>query len=109
MSDAGWARGLTPSGIRHLASGISAAGGCRELRCQDLLNTTLVVAYVGLGSNVGDRKAKLEEALRRLDGVEGICVTRVSSIRETRPVGKTDQPDFLNAVAEIETRLEPGA
>jgi 2-amino-4-hydroxy-6-hydroxymethyldihydropteridine diphosphokinase len=62
-----------------------------------------VFAYIGLGSNLGDRRAMIADALERLHP------TRVSSVVETEPWGKTDQPRFLNAVAEIETDLEPSA
>jgi len=61
------------------------------------------IAYVGLGSNLGDRRALIAGALDRLRP------RRVSSIVETEPWGVTDQPRFLNAVAEIETELAPGA
>lgn len=60
-----------------------------------------VRAYIGLGSNVGDRRATIEAALRELSP------RRVSGIVETEPWGRTDQPRFLNAVAEIETALDP--
>jgi len=60
-----------------------------------------VRAFIGLGSNLGDRQATLEAALRRL------APLRVSRLVETEPWGRTDQPRFLNAVAELETGLEP--
>jgi 2-amino-4-hydroxy-6-hydroxymethyldihydropteridine diphosphokinase len=60
-----------------------------------------IFAYIGLGSNLGDRRATIQEALQDLRP------RRVSAIVETEPWGKTDQPRFLNAVAEIETDLEP--
>jgi 2-amino-4-hydroxy-6-hydroxymethyldihydropteridine diphosphokinase len=66
-----------------------------------------VRAYVGLGSNLGEREATLRDALARLDEVEGIDVVAVSSFRETDPVGKVDQPRFLNAAAAVETSLGP--
>jgi 2-amino-4-hydroxy-6-hydroxymethyldihydropteridine diphosphokinase len=59
----------------------------------------LTRAYVGLGSNLGDR----EHAIRR--AAERIGATRLSELRETEPWGYGDQPDFLNAVAEVETEL----
>jgi 2-amino-4-hydroxy-6-hydroxymethyldihydropteridine diphosphokinase len=62
-------------------------------------------AYVGLGSNLGDRERNVENALARLEA-EGWLVSR-SSVRETDPVGVTDQPKFLNAAAELRTELEP--
>jgi 2-amino-4-hydroxy-6-hydroxymethyldihydropteridine diphosphokinase len=66
------------------------------------------LAYVGLGSNLGDRRGLIREALKRLGRIDGVRVLKRSRIIETDPVGKTDQPKFLNAVAEVETRLEPG-
>jgi 2-amino-4-hydroxy-6-hydroxymethyldihydropteridine diphosphokinase len=62
-------------------------------------------AFVGLGSNVGDRRATLERALELLR--ERVDVRAVSSVRETEPWGVVDQPMFLNAAAEIETELTP--
>jgi len=62
-----------------------------------------VFAYIGLGSNLGDRRAMIAGALERLRS------RRVSTIVETEPWGVVDQPRFLNAVAEMETDLEPPA
>lgn len=67
------------------------------------------LAYVGLGSNLGDRRGLIREALKRLGRIDGIRVLKRSRIIETDPVGNTAQPKFLNAVAEVETRLEPGS
>jgi 2-amino-4-hydroxy-6-hydroxymethyldihydropteridine diphosphokinase len=64
-------------------------------------------AFLGLGSNLGDRKQNLLSALRLLDGMEGIKVEEVSSVYETEPWGVLDQPLFLNMVAEISTSLDP--
>jgi 2-amino-4-hydroxy-6-hydroxymethyldihydropteridine diphosphokinase len=64
-------------------------------------------AYVGLGSNLGDREQTLRAALHELAGSDGIEVLQVSSFRETEPVGYLDQPRFLNGVAVLETALEP--
>jgi 2-amino-4-hydroxy-6-hydroxymethyldihydropteridine diphosphokinase len=66
-----------------------------------------VRAYVGLGSNLGEREATLREALARLGEIDGIAVVAISSFRETDPVGNVDQPRFVNAAAEIETSLGP--
>lgn len=63
--------------------------------------------YIGLGSNIGDRRGALESALARLQGREGIEVTAVSSAWETSPVGPVAQADFLNAAAELKTSLAP--
>jgi len=62
-------------------------------------------AFVGLGSNLGDRERTLRAALDLLGRRPGVHVQRVSSFRETAPVGYVDQPDFLNAAAEVETTL----
>lgn len=60
----------------------------------------LLNAYVGMGSNLGDRAGYLLLAVRGMLEA-GISVTRLSSIYETAPVGLIDQPTFLNMVAEI--------
>lgn len=67
----------------------------------------MATAFLGLGSNLGDRESNIHEAVGRISGQHGIRVVRISSTYETAPVGYTDQPDFLNAVAEIETDLSP--
>ena len=65
--------------------------------------------YLGLGSNVGDRRAHLRAALDLL-AEHGVEVEAVSGTYETEPVGEIlDQPDFLNAAARIRTELEPEA
>lgn len=66
-----------------------------------------VTAYVGLGANLGDRRAALQAALRGLAAHPQVRLARVSSLYETAPVGVTDQPEFLNAVAAVETTLAP--
>ena len=68
---------------------------------------TRVRAFVGLGSNLGEREATLRQALDALGSTDGIAVVAVSSFRETDPVGLVDQPRFVNAAAELETRLAP--
>lgn len=62
-------------------------------------------AFVGLGSNLGDRERTLRAALDLLGRRPEVRVRRVSSFRETAPVGYVDQPDFLNAAAEVDTTL----
>jgi len=68
-----------------------------------------VRCYIGLGSNLGDPAAQLRLALTALDQVEGISLQRCSAFYRTRPWGRTSQPDFINAVAEISCRLEASA
>ncbi len=65
--------------------------------------------FIGLGGNLGDREALLAEALRKLDTTPGITVAAVSSLYETKPVGLTAQPDFLNLVVKLQTNLPPYA
>ena len=63
--------------------------------------------YLGLGSNVGDRREGLQRAVERLP-VHGVRVLASSSVYETEPVGEVlDQRDFLNACVRVETGLEP--
>jgi 2-amino-4-hydroxy-6-hydroxymethyldihydropteridine diphosphokinase len=63
--------------------------------------------HLGLGSNVGDRRAHLQAAVDALPGV-GVRVLASSSVYDTEPVGEViDQPEFLNAVVRISTSLEP--
>jgi len=63
------------------------------------------ITYLGLGSNVGDRMSFLTQAISRL-AREGI-VRKISSVHETPPWGKTDQPAFLNACVEFQTSQSP--
>jgi len=65
-------------------------------------------AYLSLGSNLGDRLEFLAGAVRLLESSR-TWVQRVSSVYETLPQGKTDQPNFLNIALEVETDLEPAA
>ena len=69
----------------------------------------MVRAYVGLGSNIGDRERMLWSAVHMLTFNPEVDVAAVSSIRETDPVGLEDQPRFLNAAAAIDTELGPRA
>lgn len=62
---------------------------------------------LGLGSNLGDRRANLEEAVRRLGKTGGISVLKTSSFYESAPVDYSDQPDFMNAAAAVDTSLKP--
>jgi 2-amino-4-hydroxy-6-hydroxymethyldihydropteridine diphosphokinase len=64
-------------------------------------------AYLGLGGNLGDPAQSMAAALRMLDGDPMTEVVAVSSLYRTPPWGKTDQPDFLNATAEVLTGHSP--
>jgi 2-amino-4-hydroxy-6-hydroxymethyldihydropteridine diphosphokinase len=64
-------------------------------------------AFLGIGSNLGDRLANLQAAVDLLGATPGVRVVRSSRVYETAPVGPA-QPDFLNIVVDIETSLDPG-
>lgn len=64
------------------------------------------VVYLGLGSNVGDREAQLQEALGKLEAPD-LRLQRVSSVYETEPIGLREQAWFLNLAAEFRTDLFP--
>jgi 2-amino-4-hydroxy-6-hydroxymethyldihydropteridine diphosphokinase len=66
-------------------------------------------AYVGVGSNLGDREATIRRALELVDACPGLEVVRVSTLRETEPWGYADQPSFLNGAAVVNTSLPPAA
>jgi 2-amino-4-hydroxy-6-hydroxymethyldihydropteridine diphosphokinase len=66
----------------------------------------MTLAYLGLGSNLGDRERNLGEARRLLEEA-GARVLRASAIHETEPYGVIDQPRFLNQVVEVEWRRGP--
>jgi 2-amino-4-hydroxy-6-hydroxymethyldihydropteridine diphosphokinase len=64
-------------------------------------------AYIGIGSNLGDRRRLIRQALDLLGAQADVEVAALSTIRETEPVGIVDQPRFLNAAARLETELAP--
>ncbi|MFH1715941.1 MAG: 2-amino-4-hydroxy-6-hydroxymethyldihydropteridine diphosphokinase [Planctomycetota bacterium] len=66
-------------------------------------------AYIGLGSNLGNRRSNIDRALKMLGDTEQVELVRVSDIIETIALAGGDQPDYLNAVAELETSLSPEA
>ena len=72
------------------------------------MNPELV--YLGLGSNLGDRKGNIEAAVRELNDTPGIKVTQVSRLLETEPLlapGAVSQPRYLNAACALSTTLSP--
>lgn len=68
-----------------------------------------VRAFLGLGGNLGDPRNAMAAALAAIDADPRTRVVAVSSLYRTPPWGKTDQPDFLNAAAELRTSHAPGA
>ena len=82
--------------------------GLPGARRRDDLVSVARVGHLGLGSNVGDRRANLQAAVDGLAAEPGIAVSACSSTYDTDPVGEIlDQPSFLNAAVAIETALEP--
>jgi 2-amino-4-hydroxy-6-hydroxymethyldihydropteridine diphosphokinase len=65
----------------------------------------MTIAYIGLGSNLGDRKGFIHKALKMLAETKNIEVARASDLIETAPLGGANQPEYLNAVAQIKTAL----
>jgi 2-amino-4-hydroxy-6-hydroxymethyldihydropteridine diphosphokinase len=63
-------------------------------------------AYLGIGSNIGDRLNKLQFAVAGLQAAEGVRVRAVSQVYETDPVGGPPQPEYLNAVVQVDTTLD---
>ncbi|MBR5162429.1 MAG: 2-amino-4-hydroxy-6-hydroxymethyldihydropteridine diphosphokinase [Schwartzia sp.] len=67
----------------------------------------LRTAYLSLGANLGRRRETLREAVKRIGEAAGVELTAVSSVYETEPWGKLDQPRFLNLAVAIKTTLTP--
>ena len=65
----------------------------------------MTLAYVGLGANLGDPRRQLQAALQEMNAMPETRVTATSSFYRSAPVGYLDQPDFLNAVVAVDTRL----
>tara|TARA_Y100001935_G_scaffold87177_1_gene72329 strand:+ start:409 stop:753 length:345 start_codon:yes stop_codon:yes gene_type:complete len=65
------------------------------------------IAFIGLGSNIGDRESNIFSAIAALDVRNEINVKKTASIYETEPLYNMEQPRFLNTVVEIETTLTP--
>jgi len=70
-----------------------------------ITETKPVVAYIGLGANLGDPPAQLRAALAGIDALEEVEVLRVSGFYRNPPLGPPDQPWYVNAVAMVRTRL----
>ena len=68
-----------------------------------------VVAYIALGANLGDPRESVRQAIASLDELPATRLLRASSLYLTAPMGLADQPDFINAVAAVRTRLTAAA
>jgi 2-amino-4-hydroxy-6-hydroxymethyldihydropteridine diphosphokinase len=65
----------------------------------------VTTAYVGIGSNLKDPRAQVQQAFGELDGLPHTRVAKTSSLYRTAPIGHPEQPDYINAVAQLETGL----
>lgn len=63
--------------------------------------------FVALGSNMGEREENIRKALELISQLPDTDLVRASSLYDTEPVGELEQPNFLNAVAELDTELSP--
>ena len=69
----------------------------------------MTTCYIGVGSNIDDRRKFIDSSIVELKKVRGVSVTRVSSVYETLPVSDIPQGKYLNGVIEIETDISPKA
>ena len=83
---------------------VVAAGAARVAAGSEM--SAVVRAFVGLGSNLDDPQGQLERAFASLAGIDDTALAARSSLYCSTPLGPQDQPDFLNAVAALDTRLE---
>jgi 2-amino-4-hydroxy-6-hydroxymethyldihydropteridine diphosphokinase len=77
------------------------------LAVAETLTKSDVRAFVGLGSNLGQARDTVSQALGELERLPQTSLRARSALYRTPPWGRTDQPDFVNAVAELRTRLSP--
>jgi 2-amino-4-hydroxy-6-hydroxymethyldihydropteridine diphosphokinase len=64
-----------------------------------------LIAYIGIGSNLDDPVSQVKEAIEELETVPDSVLTACSSLYSSKPMGPTDQPDYVNAVAALDTLL----
>ncbi len=65
----------------------------------------MIKAYIGLGSNLDDPQSQLKKAIISLEMMPSTSVVKTSSFYRSKPVGPQDQPDYINAVVELDTEL----
>jgi dihydroneopterin aldolase/2-amino-4-hydroxy-6-hydroxymethyldihydropteridine diphosphokinase len=71
------------------------------------IDRTKAISYIGIGSNIGDKKTTINQAIALIDATSGVKVTKVAPFYQTAPVGYTEQDWFLNTVIEVETTISP--
>jgi 2-amino-4-hydroxy-6-hydroxymethyldihydropteridine diphosphokinase len=86
---------------------MKAEGGRRKHSDSVGRQSSVVTAFVALGGNIGDPPAQIRSALRALAALPETRLVRQSSLYRNPPVGRLDQPEFVNGVARIETRIGP--
>jgi len=69
----------------------------------------VVEAFIGLGSNLSDPIEQVSTALEELDAIHDTQLLMASSLYASKPMGPSDQPDYVNAVAKVSTKLPPEA
>lgn len=67
----------------------------------------MTTAFISLGTNIGDRRKNIEQAIKLLEGTPDIKIIKKSSLYLTEPIGYVGQDSFLNSVIEVETGLSP--
>ena len=67
----------------------------------------MTLAYIGIGSNLGEPKQQINQAVNALENIQNTTLAEISSLYFSRPMGPQDQPDYMNAVAALETTLTP--
>lgn len=67
----------------------------------------MATCYIGIGSNLGEPIAQAKQAIAALSQIDKTQLTNVSSLYGSKPMGPSDQPDYVNAVAKLETQLTP--
>ena len=63
--------------------------------------------YIALGSNLDDPSEQIYKAINSIDATDHLSVTHISSLYKTKPIGKIDQPDFINAAIEVKGDISP--
>ena len=63
--------------------------------------------YIALGSNLEEPRKQIYRAINLIDAIDELSVTHTSSLYKTKPIGKIDQPDFINAAIEVEGNISP--
>jgi len=71
------------------------------------MNKSNVGAWIGVGANLDEPKIQVSSAIEHLNKLEHVNVDESSSLYQTEPIGNKDQPDFINAVVRVSTKLDP--